>query len=153
MQDALVATEGRKIMFEVPGKPGFKGRPRPYHQQGHTGLKNTDQTVRTENLIRAIFQLKFRDFTPIAGPVKLSFRAFFPIPQKTPKKKRAAMLAGDVPHTKAPDASNILKAIEDALNTVAYLDDRQISDYGESCKRYSDRPRLEIEIEELEVVE
>ena len=56
------------------------------------------------------------------------------------------MLAGEIRPVKRPDLSNIIKTVEDALNGLAYLDDKQLVDYGPSGKWYSDRPRLEIEI-------
>lgn len=47
--------------------------------------------------------------------------------------------------TKRPDISNILKSAEDALNSLAYHDDKQI--VTAIChKYYAIRPRLEIEI-------
>ena len=60
------------------------------------------------------------------------------------------MLAGDILPTKKPDLSNCLKAIEDALNKVAFRDDCQIC-VGEHLKRYVNRPRLIVEIEPLSI--
>jgi Holliday junction resolvase RusA-like endonuclease len=43
-----------------------------------------------------------------------------------------------------PDADNLMKTV-DSLNEVVFRDDKQITDATIS-KRYSDRPRLRIEI-------
>lgn len=64
------------------------------------------------------------------------------------KKLRQASMAGlHRPITK-PDNSNYAKGIEDALNNVIYNDDSQIVDLV-IRKFYSDKPRVEIRIEEV----
>jgi Holliday junction resolvase RusA-like endonuclease len=50
--------------------------------------------------------------------------------------------------TKKPDADNILKAVLDALNGLAYNDDSQIVS-ARIEKLYSDNPRVEIVISNL----
>jgi Holliday junction resolvase RusA-like endonuclease len=55
------------------------------------------------------------------------------------------MLAQRVWPTKKPDADNILKLVADALNGLAYVDDKNIVT-AHAHKVYSDRPRLEINI-------
>jgi Holliday junction resolvase RusA-like endonuclease len=55
------------------------------------------------------------------------------------------MMAGDILPIVKPDADNIIKIICDGLNTVAYKDDKQIIDIY-FTKKYSDRPRVEVEI-------
>jgi Holliday junction resolvase RusA-like endonuclease len=70
---------------------------------------------------------------------------YMQIPQSATKKRRAEMLAGvDMP-TKKPDLSNVLKAVEDGLNGIAYKDDAQIVSLIVD-KFWSDEPRVEIEI-------
>lgn len=61
------------------------------------------------------------------------------------KKKRAAMLAGEILPTKKPDYDNIEKIISDALNGVAFYDDAQIVSSG-LIKVYGEIPRVEVEI-------
>ena len=84
---------------------------------------------------------------PLAGPLVATFRAFFQIPQSASRKKQRAMLAGTI-RPKKKDWDNLGKSPSDALNGLAYVDDRQIAD-GRVVKFYSDRPRLEIEISEI----
>ena len=60
------------------------------------------------------------------------------------------MLNGELMPAKKPDIDNIAKAVLDALNSVAYRDDTQIVDL-QIRKQYSEKPRLEICMEELEV--
>lgn len=60
------------------------------------------------------------------------------------------MLNGELMPAKKPDIDNIAKAVLDALNSVAYRDDIQIVEL-QIRKQYSEKPRLEICMEELEV--
>lgn len=60
------------------------------------------------------------------------------------------MLNGELLPAKKPDIDNIAKAVLDALNSVAYRDDTQIVEL-QIRKQYSEKPRLEIRMEELEV--
>jgi Holliday junction resolvase RusA-like endonuclease len=52
--------------------------------------------------------------------------AEFAIPKSWPKWRQGAAENGLVWHTIRPDASNVLKAVEDALQGVVYRDDSQI---------------------------
>lgn len=60
------------------------------------------------------------------------------------------MLNGELLPAKKPDIDNIAKAVLDALNSVAYRDDTQIVEL-QIRKQYSEKPRLEICMEELKV--
>lgn len=51
---------------------------------------------------------------------------------------------------RAPDTSNLLKAIEDAFKGVIWADDARVSDHV-LRKRYSIRPRLEIDVRPVEI--
>lgn len=59
------------------------------------------------------------------------------------------MLNGELLPAKKPDIDNIVKAVLDALNEVAYRDDTQVVEL-QVRKQYSERPRLEICNERLE---
>ena len=47
-----------------------------------------------------------------------------------------------------PDISNVQKAIEDALNGLAYVDDKQIV-WVEASKGYSERPCVNVVLEAI----
>ena len=55
------------------------------------------------------------------------------------------MLAGRTLPTKKPDADNVMKIILDALNGVAYEDDRQIVALA-IRKTYGEKPGVRVEI-------
>jgi Holliday junction resolvase RusA-like endonuclease len=83
----------------------------------------------------------------LTGPLELVVTAIFPKPTSL-SRKRAALLRW---HAKTPDYDNVAKGVSDALNGLAYADDRQIA-RALVNKRYSDdgSARLEIEITQLE---
>ena len=82
---------------------------------------------------------------PIDAALCLSVSVYMKIPESTSKKRKTLMLADEIRPTKKPDADNILKAILDGLNTVAYHDDAQIVDLIVR-KFYSDKPRCVVSI-------
>ena len=62
---------------------------------------------------------------PHPGPVKMACKFVMPIPQSWSKKKQEAALAGEIVPTSKPDYDNVLKLVSDALNKLAYEDDKQ----------------------------
>jgi len=132
------------IQLTIPGEPIGKARPR----MTRNGIVYTPKkTLNYETLIKELFIIKYPDFQPLEGPVRMSLSAWLKIP-KTSKKKTEAMENGEIRPTKKPDMSNILKSVEDALNNLAYRDDKQIVEV-EIEKKYSTRPRIELMIEDL----
>jgi Holliday junction resolvase RusA-like endonuclease len=133
--------------FTVPGVPKGKQRPRFARVGRFAKAYTPKETVNYESLIRHTFAEKYPGHVPLAGPVTVSVRAYHPIPASTPKKKMADMQAETVPYAHKSDADNILKVFGDALNEIAWKDDCLITDATVS-KRYSPRPRVEVEIME-----
>lgn len=110
-----------KITFTVPGKPQGKGRPR-FTKNGRT--YTPEKTAEYEALIKRMYLLQGGKL--FEGAVKLSILILYPIPKSTTKKDRELMVSGSILPTKKPDGDNVEKAVADALNKVAYLDDSQI---------------------------
>lgn len=136
------------IIFTVPGKPFGKQRPR-FTSFGKFGKAYTPkETVAYETQIKERFAAEFPDHVPYTGPVEMLVTAYFPIPVSTSKKKREQMLDGDILYTKSPDWDNIGKIFGDALNQIAYVDDRQIVT-ATVTKEYSDHPRVRVSIESV----
>lgn len=88
--------------------------------------------------------------TPNAA-VAVTIRACFSIPKKTSKKMRALMLSSPFPvrPIKKPDADNIAKIVLDALNGLAYEDDKQVTGLLVT-KKYSEQAKVIVEISEVE---
>lgn len=87
-----------------------------------------ERTVLYENFIKERY-LEYCGgiFLESGAPVALQVVARFLPPKSISKKRRSAMLEGREFHLKKPDADNILKVVADALNGVAYHDDKQIA--------------------------
>lgn len=137
------------IQFTVYGTPVGKQRPKFSTFNGHATAYTPQKTVNYENLVKLSYQQQCNN-KPYEKdvPLKAEIAAYFPIPKSTSKKKREAMLNGEIYHTKKPDADNITKCILDALNGIAYYDDSQVV-YIRCKKNYSDEPRAEIIIREI----
>ena len=78
--------------------------------------------------------------------VRLGVLAFYGIPKSWTKAKQQQAREGALRPSVKPDADNIIKAVADALNSVAYTDDTQVVEVF-ARKYYSDSPRIEIYIE------
>lgn len=132
------------MKFIVVGKIVGKQRPRFNSRQkrAYTPQKTADY----EELIRIEFinQCKYLIIQDYIEAVKIKIEAYFEPAKSTSKKKPKEMLGEHV--LKAPDLDNIAKSVCDALNGLAYRDDRQVCELIIS-KRYADTERLEIELE------
>lgn len=142
------------VTFMVPGEPAGKGRPRFAIRKSRDGgsfvsVRTPDKTVVYENLIKIEYQQQTgRHRFPDDAMLEMEIEAFFGIPKGASKKRKAAMLTGDVRPTKKPDADNVLKAVADALNDIAYRDDTQLVD----CivhKYYDTEPRVIVTITQV----
>lgn len=79
----------------------------------------------------------------LEGPISLEVTFLFPFPKRWRKKDKI-----DKPHISRPDLDNLVKAIKDALNGIAWKDDAQI--YSIKCtKSYSSGPLISIKIKEM----
>ena len=137
------------ITFTVPGHPKGKARARTVHTGGRTFSYTPEGTVLYENLVKTCFyQTRAHPFDA-DEELKANIIAYYPIAKSTGKKKRQQMLAGLIWPTKKPDLDNVIKSILDALNKVAYHDDTQIVSLSME-KFYSDSPRVEVTISNLE---
>lgn len=138
-----------ELTFSVPGEPRGKGRPRFSGNRAYTD----SETKAFERKIADCYQL-FR------GPVKWPEDAFFevevvaylPIPKSVSKVQQARMEERAILPSRKPDADNVLKAVMDALNHIAYPDDSRV--HKCSCAKFYGRdPRLEITLRTVDAVQ
>ena len=130
------------IRFFVPGKPRGKGRPRFSGGRAYTD----EQTRDYERLIGLAFRGSARGFRfPDDQFVSVAITQQMPIPQSASKAKRAEMVAGHLRPSAKPDVDNVIKAVLDALNGVAYKDDARVVDVH-ARKIYSETPGVLVEI-------
>jgi Holliday junction resolvase RusA-like endonuclease len=132
------------ITFTIPGQPIAKGRARSCLRNGHIAHYTPEKTARYENLVRLAAQQAMNGQSPIESAIALIVRAFLPIPVSWSLKKQRAAAVGEVTPTRRPDLDNIVKAIKDGANGVAWKDDAQVVDV-QASKRYG-TPRVEVEV-------
>ena len=135
------------LVFEVPGEPRGKGRPR-FSKQGNT---YTDSETRAyEQKIVAYYRQAFQDFQwPDGAFLEVAVTAHYPIPKSATKAATAGMQAGRILPSRKPDIDNVLKVVLDALNGVAYKDDARVVSVS-ARKLYSLTPKLVIEMKGAE---
>lgn len=137
------------VEFVIPGPPQGKGRAR----STRSGIHFTPhKTVLYENRVMTCFQEAADGWRPTEKPVSVEITAWFQIPASTPKKSRLAMMLQKILPAKKPDIDNIVKAVFDGLNSVAWLDDKQITDLS-AKKRYTgenDMPSVIVRVTEID---
>lgn len=150
-----------RLTFFVPGKAIGKGRARsaPLMRGGQAVIgrggrpivihHTPEKTVQFENLVAYHAQQAMDGRLLWPGPLKMSLQIFVDIPASWSAKKKAQALAGEILPTKKPDCSNIIKAIEDALNQVVYVDDVQLV-RGEWDKRYRESAGVTVRLESID---
>ena len=149
--------QGKSIVFTVPGIPVAKGRARSFVRNGHVAHYTPEKTVLYENLVKMAAQIAMGFSVldphkpldpPIDGACELHLTLHMPIPASWSTKKRLAALSGLILPTVKPDTSNVLKAIEDALNGVVWVDDKQVVDHH-IRRRYSDTPKAIVDVRRI----
>jgi Holliday junction resolvase RusA-like endonuclease len=114
------------ITFKVDADPVGKQRARYAKRGNHVMAYTPDKTRNYESLIREAAIEAMGSGEPLETPVTLYLYIRAPIPKSLPKKRIEACLNGLEKPIKKPDASNVLKSVEDAMNGVVYKDDSQI---------------------------
>lgn len=130
------------LTITLAGPPRGKGRPKFIRATGHAYTPKP--TAEYEGLLRHEGALVMDGRAPIEGPLNVTLVAYMPVPESWSKKKRREALANTIHPTGKPDLDNLLKML-DAFNMVVWRDDAQIVS-GSFTKRYSDRPRLVVEV-------
>jgi Holliday junction resolvase RusA-like endonuclease len=107
------------IQFTVPGKAQGKARARTFYnpKMGKMMSVTPEQTVNYENLIKISYiQAVEKGYKPTEKPVTVEIEAIYR-KVKTNKMEEPML---------KPDVDNIAKVVLDALNGLAYIDDKQV---------------------------
>jgi len=134
-----------RLVFSIPGAPIGKGRPRVTTAGGHAHAYTPVKTASYEAFVAQTYKSSFPRQNALTDPIDLVLRAYYPIPTSWPQSKKAKALAEIIMPTVKPDLDNVIKCIADALNGVAWEDDKQIVSVRAE-KHYSPLPRVEVEI-------
>lgn len=113
------------MTFYVSGKPRGKGRPR-FTRTGHA---YTDEATREyEERIRWGYKSQpHACFYPKGTAVTVHISVCMSVPASWPRKRREDACNGyEIPQSK-PDIDNVIKAVLDALNGLAWTDDTQVA--------------------------
>jgi len=114
------------VTFKVDADPVGKQRARYAKRGNFVQTYTPDKTRNYESLIKEVAIEAMGSSEPLETPVTLYLYIRAPIPKSLPKKRIEACLNGLEKPIKKPDASNVLKSVEDAMNGVVYKDDSQI---------------------------
>lgn len=142
------------VTFSIPGDPQGKARARVVRTKTGRSISYTpDKTAAYEKLACQCYQNQVGGWKfPPDCPLRVEITAFFSIPKSKSKREKEQMREGELLPIKKPDADNITKIICDALNGVAYADDKQITSLTID-KVYSLEPKVIVEIEEVKTGE
>ena len=141
--------EMKTIELIVYGNPVAQGRPRFSRQGGFVRTYDPVKSKSYKQLIRLELQplLSNPDFKPIDKACCLNLKVFRTIPNSFSKKKRYAASEGVIRPATKPDTDNYVKGVLDALNGTVLKDDSVVCEIF-ARKFYSERPRIEVVIEE-----
>lgn len=141
-----------KVKFSIPGRPRAKDRPRATVMKTKHGpmarVYTPKGTVTAENEIAQRFKIAARGHKLWTGPIMIKIILVFKIPKAFKGKRLAAAHKGKIWSRDQIDADNAQKLILDALNEVAWVDDRQVA-VIQMAKRYGRPERTDIEISQL----
>lgn len=138
------------LTFYVPGDPRGKGRPRGTIYAKGTGaggirFYTDDKTAAYENLVSVAAARALDGAAPFDVAVSVYTRVVLGIPASASAKAKAAMLAGEVEPTKLPDLDNVVKAVLDGCNRVAFTDDKLVT-HIHAVKVYGQTPGVTVTI-------
>ena len=124
----MTAATGRvnvkKFNITIPITPVPKARPR-FTRYGHTYTPK--KTADYEKAIAEYWRQATNGFMYDKEQALIVNLVFgIPIPKSTSKSKTELMANGTIRPTKKPDVDNLAKAVMDALNGVAWVDDSQV---------------------------
>lgn len=143
-----------RIEFVIPGEPKGKGRARSRIASSRDGRQfvthyTPKDTVEYENLVRMAAHEAMAGGAPTRFPCSVIIEAYCSVPASWSRKRRALALAGLILPTGKPDLDNTEKAVLDGMNKIVFRDDSVVCDVRK-WKRYSDTPRVEVWVIELD---
>lgn len=141
-----------EIKLTIPGKAVAKQSAKFTQIAGFIKAYQKASVVNYANFIKLCFMDKYPEHNvgELKGKMlKINIVEYREIPASKPKKFKQKAIEGILRPITKPDTDNIAKNIKDGLNKIAYPDDSQIV-IEHIEKRYSENPRVEIEISTLE---
>lgn len=136
------------IQFTVYGEPVAQGRPR-FSTQG--GFVKAYDPAKSKDFKKYVKLVASENRPPklLEGPIQMDVKIYKATLKSFSKKKVELAEKGVIRPLTKPDADNYVKGVKDALKSIIWKDDSQVVDLHIS-KWYSETPRIEISIQELE---
>lgn len=130
------------IIIDVPGVPVGKGRARTATRRkkgGGTYIAHVtpQKTVNYESLVALAAQQAMAGRAPLAGAVEVEISIRITPPGSWSVKKTQQAIDGIIRPITTPDVDNVIKALFDGCNGIAWNDDRQVTDIARLTKRYA----------------
>lgn len=135
------------VSFIIPGAAVGKGRPRVAVCGGHARAYTPAKTRTREGVVASLCMDAMQGLPAFTGPVDVSIYVESPIPASWSKRRRAE--ACGHPYPVKPDLDNIIKLYLDAINGIAFVDDKQVVSIAAS-KAYGNEPHTTIQITEID---
>lgn len=139
--------ESNSVKFEVLGEPRGKQRPRMCRVNGKTVTYTPKPTKEYEQKVKASYNTVSKQFFDRDVPLEVDIKAYFSVPKKLTANVHSKKILPLIP----PDVDNVAKIVCDALNGVAFFDDRQICKLNIE-KYYSKIPKIIVKLKVLEVM-
>lgn len=138
-----------EVRFEILGEPMGKQRPKSTSINGFVRNYTPAKTVNYETLVKQVYQQTSGHWfgkEPLKGEINIYYKLEKKhYGKKGINKEGQDKLNGLIRPIKTPDFDNCEKIIYDALNGIAYDDDKQIVD-NHTKKFYAEQPRVEVYI-------
>ncbi|MBQ8994147.1 MAG: RusA family crossover junction endodeoxyribonuclease [Turicibacter sp.] len=133
--------------FKIPGKVQAKQRPRFANGRTYT----PKPTVDYERFVKSCYQdyIDIYKWEPLKCSIRAEIEVFMKVPKSDSKLVKKRKLEGYIRPMVTPDTDNLAKSLLDALNGLAYGDDKQIVEL-EVKKFYGETEEAKIKLIPLE---
>ena len=134
-----------KIIFNI--EPVEQARPRATKTRKGIRLYDPQKVATYKKQLGMMCKFQYKD-KPLDGPLIVSLKFYRQVQSSISKKERELRIAGAHRPIVKPDTDNYIKSTLDGLNGLLWKDDNQIVKIVAE-KYYSDHPRVEIEVRDL----
>ena len=134
-----------RLVFEI--EPIAQARPRAVRMSKGVRMYDPKKTADFKKQLHLLALAKH--VVPIKEALSVEIWFYRAVQKSISKKEHLRRTTGHVRPTVKPDTDNYIKSTLDALNGILWRDDAQIVDLT-AHKFYSDNPRIEIELEEIQ---
>jgi Holliday junction resolvase RusA-like endonuclease len=140
----------REVGFVIPGPPRAKGRPHAFVLGDKPKFYQDAKTRSYESLVRSRAADAFAAADRFDEPIAMRIEVTLEPARSESGVRQARMLAGAIRPVRIPDLDNVVKAVIDGCNGVAFRDDVLIVDL-QASKIYGPAAQVAVIIRSLGV--